>query len=65
MLGDDLAGGIGATTAAAPHGKLALNFEQRARTMVHRLTDLAVTHCVADAHVHSEPSWITAAGAAF
>jgi hypothetical protein len=27
MLGDDLAGGVGAATAAAPDGKLALNFE--------------------------------------
>jgi hypothetical protein len=52
VLGDDLAGGIGATTAAAPDGQLALNLEQRARTVIHGFPDLAVTYCMANAHVH-------------
>lgn len=67
MFGDDLAGGVFAAAAAAPDGKLALNFEQRARTVIHSLTDLAITHCVADAHVHFKAphSTVTAAGAAY
>ncbi len=55
---DDLAGGVFAASAAATDGKLALHFEQRACAVVDGITNLAVTYCVANAHVHVSPSSI-------
>ena len=52
MFGDDLAGGVFAAAAAAPDGKLALHLEQGPGATIYGLTNLTVTHCVADAHVH-------------
>jgi hypothetical protein len=58
MVGDDLAGGVFAATAAAPDRKLALHFEQGPRAMIDGIANLTVTYCVADAHVHVSPSSI-------
>jgi hypothetical protein len=56
MLRDHLAGGVFAAAAASPDGKLALHFEQGARAVIDGIADLAVTYCVANAHVHvSQP----------
>jgi hypothetical protein len=58
MLGDDLAGGVFTTTAAASDGQLALHFEQGARAMIDGIANLMVTYSVANAHVHGSPSSI-------
>jgi hypothetical protein len=52
VLGHDLACGVLASTATASDRKLALHFEQGPGALVDALANLAVTHCVADAHVH-------------
>jgi hypothetical protein len=56
VLGDDFAGGVFATAAAGPDGELALHFKQGAGAVIHGITDLTITHCVADAYVHFSPS---------
>jgi len=56
VLGDYLAGGVFTATAAGTNGKLALNFEQRARTVIDGIADLTVTDGVANANVHGGPS---------
>jgi hypothetical protein len=55
LLGNDFAGGVFATAAAGSDRKLALHFKQGARTVIHGIADLTITHCVADADVHLQP----------
>jgi hypothetical protein len=57
MLGDDLACSIFTAAATAANRKLALHFEQGARTVVNGIADLAITHRVTDANVHLSPSF--------
>ena len=59
VLGDDFMGRVLAAATAATDRKLALHLEQRARTTINGIANLAVTHCVADAYVHVGPQFVS------